>query len=392
MKLYFTSLIFTIILVSAPTLGTAGGGGGGGGVKTVVIDAGHGGHDPGNLGTKRYKTQEKDIALAVALKVGAYIEQNLPDVTVIYTRKTDKFVELRERAEIANRADADLFISIHCDAFEKSSVHGATSFVMGRNHDDDNLRVAMQENSVILLEEDYEEKYEGFDPNKPESYIAFTLYQSAFMNQSISFAQKVQDQFRDRVSRRDRGVKQQPLMVTKIAVMPSVLVELGYLTNPTEEDFLNSEKGQSYMASAIYRAFKEYKVEREGIEVQQKVSIPKADKLLQPAETPKEVPAGIKGSESPNGSAVASNTYYAVQIATSTRMRNTSPQFFNGIQNVQYYSNGDLYKYMVGQTTDLDEAKLTQAKMKEAGFKDAFVIALSDGQRITIAKARSLLE
>lgn len=384
MKLYFRSLIFTLLLLAIPTMGKAGGNG----VKTVVIDAGHGGYDPGNLGTRRYKTTEKDIALAVALKVGAYIEEYLPDVKVIYTRKTDKFVELRERAEIANQAGADLFISIHCDAFENATVQGATSFVMGRNHDDDNLRVAMQENSVILLEEDYEEKYEGFDPNKPESYIAFTLYQSAFMNQSISFAQKVQDQFRDRVSRRDRGIKQQPLMVTKIAIMPSVLVELGFLTNPSEEDFLNSEQGQSYMASAIFRAFKEYKQEREGIEHQQKIANPEPEKLIEPAIVAEE----IKPSKNSEDSKLPTTTYFSVQIATSTQKRDTSPQYFKGVENVAYYVDGNLYKYTVGRTTDLNEAKSTQAKLKQAGFKDAFIIAMSDGKRITIAQARSLLE
>ncbi len=384
MKLYLTSLIITFLMVNLPSYQNNSGGG----VKTVVIDAGHGGIDPGNPGTRRYKTQEKDIALAVALKLGAYIEENLPDVKVIYTRKTDVKVELKERAEIANRADADLFISIHCDSFDKSSVHGATTLVLGRNHDDDNLRVAMRENSVILLEEDYEEKYEGFDPNSPESYIAFTLYQSAFINQSISFAQKVQDQFRERVNRRDRGVKQQPLMVTKMAVMPSVLIELGFLTNPAEEDFLNSEKGQSYMASAIYRAFKEYKMEREGLEQQQKISSPEIDNKIEPAELPEEIDQPDNGSES----AQIGTTYFAVQIATSTKKRDTNPKYFNGVENVQYYMDGSLYKYMVGETTDLDQAKRTQAKMKQAGFKDAFIIALSDGKRITIAEARSLLE
>lgn len=390
MKLYFTGLILTLLLMPfSVSLNAAGGG-----VKTVVIDAGHGGHDPGNLGTRRYKTQEKDIALAVALKVGAYIEQNLPDVKVIYTRTTDKFVELRERAEIANRAEADLFISIHCDAFENSSVHGATSFVMGRNHEDDNLRVAMQENSVILLEENYEEKYEGFDPNKTESYIAFTLYQSAFINQSISFAQKVQDQFRDRVSRRDRGVKQQPLMVTKIAVMPAVLIELGYLTNPTEEDFLNSEQGQSYMASAIFRAFRDYKAERESLEKQQKITPVVTPRQVEPAQVPEEMQQETtqdKGVTLPKDGTPA-DVYFSVQIATSTQKRDTSPEYFNGVSGVEFYADGGLFKYTVGRTIDLNEAKAIQTRMKEAGFKDSFIIAVSDGKRITIAEARALLE
>lgn len=360
------------------------------GVHTVVIDAGHGGHDPGNLGTRRYKTTEKDIALQVALKVGSYITENFKDVKVIYTRDKDVFVDLKERAQIANRAEADLFISIHCDAFTKPTVSGATSLVMGKNHDDDNLRVAIQENSVIYLEENYEEKYEGFDPNKPESYIAFTVYQSAFMLQSVSFAQKVQDQFRERVQRRDRGVKQQPLMVTKMAVMPSALIELGFLTNPEEEDFLNSEKGQAYMASAIYRAFKEYKEEREQFHL-----------AIKPREEPpaKEIPKPVIQKEKTNIESqppvkqdVANEVYYTVQIATSGRKKETKPENFNGIEGVDFYLDGSLYKYIVGRTTDIKTAEALKMKMKEAGFKDAFVVALADGKRVSLSEADKLLE
>ena len=364
------------------------------GVNTVVIDAGHGGHDPGNLGTKRYKTTEKDIALQVALKLGEYIQQNFDDVTVIYTRNTDKFVDLKERAQIANRAKADLFISIHCDAFTKASVSGATTLVMGKNHDDDNLRVAIQENSVIYLEENYEEKYEGFDPNKPESYIAFSVYQSAFMLQSVSFAQKVQDQFRQRVQRKDRGVKQQPLMVTKMAVMPSVLIELGFLTNPTEEDFLNSDQGQSYMASAIYRAFKEYKQEREQFHLTVAPSKSEAD--LKP------VPPTIEGEqknmeqnlqqEKTIEHDAISDVYYCVQLATSGIKKDLSPQNFKGIEGVSFYQDGGLYKYIVGNTRDLKTAEALKMKMKESGFKDAFIVALADGKRIAMSEAQKMLQ
>ncbi|WP_417592888.1 N-acetylmuramoyl-L-alanine amidase family protein [Owenweeksia hongkongensis] len=368
------------------------------GVHTVVIDAGHGGHDPGNLGTRRYKTTEKDIALLVALKVGGYIQENFKDVTVIYTRSTDVFVDLQERAKIANRAEADLFISIHCDAFTKSSVSGATSLVMGQNHDDDNLRVAMRENSVIYLEENYEEKYEGFDPNNPSSYIAFSVYQGAFMLQSVSFAQKVQDQFRTRVGRKDRGVKQQPLMVTKMAVMPSVLIELGFLTNPTEEDFLNSEKGQSYMASAIYRAFKEYKEEREQFHLEIAPATPPVQ--TKPAPTPVQPKIGTENksvektpSSSPTTKQVdTKEVYYCVQLATSGIKKELIPQNFKGVEGVRFYEDGGLYKYIVGQTTNLKTAEALKMKMKDAGFKDAFVVALADGNRISISEASKLLE
>lgn len=360
------------------------------GVRKVVIDAGHGGHDPGNLGTRRYKTTEKDIALAVSLKVGQYIEENFDDVKVIYTRKTDVFVDLQERAAIANKEEADLFISIHCDAFTQSSVSGSTSIVMGRNHDDDNLRVAMRENSVIYLEENYEEKYEGFDPNNPTSYIAFTLYQNAFMNQSVSFAQKVQDQFRERVQRKDRGVKQQPLMVTKMAVMPSVLIELGFLTNPAEEDFLNSEKGQSYMASAIYRAFKDYKEERDQYNITTKPIAPQLQKTEEEKpgiEDKSSIQPGISDKQP-----ATTEVYYTVQIVTSGMRKELKPENFKGVEGVTFYEDRGLYKYTVGKVNTLEEAEALRQKMKDSGFKDAFVVALADGQRISLGEASKLLE
>ncbi len=368
------------------------------GVKVVVIDAGHGGHDPGNLGTRRYKTTEKDIALAVALKVGGYIEENFEDVKVIYTRKTDVFVDLKERAQIANRAGADLFISIHCDAFTNNTVSGATSIVMGRNHDDDNLRVAMRENSVIYLEENFEEKYEGFNPNDPASYIIFTLYQNTFMNQSVSFAQKVQNQFRDRVQRKDRGVKQQPLMVTKMATMPSALIELGFLTNPAEEDYLNSEKGQTFMASAIYRAFKEYKEERESFNLStkphpQKQELKPIEKVDEPATAEAEKPKTHEvAREKPAETIEANKVYYTVQIITSGLKKELKPENFMGVEGVTYYEDNGLYKYVVGQSPTIEGAEALRQKMKNAGFKDAFVVALANGKRVSIEEARKLLE
>jgi N-acetylmuramoyl-L-alanine amidase len=364
----------------------------------VVIDAGHGGKDPGNLGTGRYKTREKDIALAVALKVGRYIQENFSDVRVLYTRSTDVFVELEERAQIANRASADLFISIHCDAFTKSSVQGSTSIVMGKDHDDDNMRIAQKENSVIFLEDNYEEKYQGFDPNKPESYIALTLYQNAFMQQSISFAQKVQDQFRERVQRRDRGVKQQPLMVTKMAVMPAVLVELGFLTNPTEEDFLNSEKGQDYMASAIYRAFKEYKVEREAFVLDKPKPEPPKTTPVEPqksnnaATEQKTAAVPDAKKDPPTSEPMEENAvYYAVQISTSARKFELKPENFKGVEGVSFYESSGFYKYTVGQSQNLAEIEALKIELRKKGFKDSFVVALSNGKRISLEEAKALL-
>ena len=224
-------------------------------IKTVVIDAGHGGKDSGALGKF---SMEKDVVLAIALKVGEYIEKNIDNVRVIYTRKEDVFIPLHERAEIANKNNADLFISIHANGIPDPALFGTETLVLGLHRANENFEVAKRENSVILLEDDYTTRYEGFDPNSPESYIIFSLMQNIYLEQSISFAKDVQDQFRDRVKRVDRGVKQQGLLVLAQTSMPGVLVETGFITNRDEEKFLNSEEGQDYLASAIYRAFKVY--------------------------------------------------------------------------------------------------------------------------------------
>ncbi|MDB4655861.1 N-acetylmuramoyl-L-alanine amidase [Flavobacteriales bacterium] len=228
-------------------------------IKTIVIDAGHGGKDPGNLGTGRYKAKEKDIALDVALRVGSYIDKQFPEINVIYTRKTDVFIGLDGRAEVANKAKADLFISIHCNAFPNPNSNGVETFVLGLHRNKENLQVAMKENSAIFLEEDYKTRYEGFDPNSAESIIALTIMQSAYLQQSLAISSYIQNQFKNRVGRRDRGVKQAGFLVLRKTTMPSILIELGFLTHAPEEDFLNTENGKSYMSSAIFRGFKEYK-------------------------------------------------------------------------------------------------------------------------------------
>lgn len=238
-------------------------------MDVVVIDAGHGGYQPGTIG--KY-TKEKDITLQVALKVGAFIEQNLPDVKVLYTRKKDVFVGLAERAQVAIDNDADAFISIHVNSLpettpesRKEMIHGTETYVMGLHKSEANFEVAKRENSVILLEDNYKEKYAGFDPGSPESYILFSLNQSASQDASLLLASKVEDQFRTRAGRRSHGVKQAGFVVLWRTTMPSVLVEIGYLSNAKEEKELNDDKIQDYIASAIYRAFKEYKNQVESI-------------------------------------------------------------------------------------------------------------------------------
>lgn len=231
-------------------------------INTVVIDAGHGGKDPGTHGVI---SREKDVALKIALELGRIIKENLKDVKVIYTRGKDVFIPLEQRANIANKAGADLFISIHCNAVPRNTqnVYGTETYVMGLHTSNANFEVAKRENSVILLEKNNHEAYEGFDPNSPDSYILFSLYQNAYLENSLNFAQKIEHQFKRRVGRNSHGVKQAGFLVLYRTSMPSVLVEVGYLTNKKEEKYLNDPLGQTYIASGIFRAFRDYKKEME---------------------------------------------------------------------------------------------------------------------------------
>ena len=231
-------------------------------LDTIVIDPGHGGKDPG---TRGQSAKEKDVALKISLKLGAYIEKNMPDVKVIYTRKDDRYLPLDERAAIANKNKADLFICIHANAIANAVAYGTETYVMGLHKDDGNMDVAKRENSVITLDENYEERYEGFDPKSPESYILFSLTQSAYKESSLLFAQKIEDQFKSKVGRHSRGVKQAGFWVLWRTAMPSVLVETGFLSNNKEEDYLKSEAGQDLIASGIFRAFRDYKTQVEAI-------------------------------------------------------------------------------------------------------------------------------
>ena len=224
-----------------------------GSIKTVVIDAGHGGHDPGAIG--KSNTCEKDINLKLALKVGKLIEENFKDIKVVYTRDKDVFVELRRRTQIANENHADLFISIHCNSAPNNTSNGTETFVMSTNNTTANLAVAQKENAAILLETNYKDNYEGFDPNSVDAYIIFSLYQNAYLNQSIKFASCVQKHFRENLKLPDRGVKQAGFLVLWRTTMPSVLIEAGFLSNLKEESYLASEIGQNEIAQSIFKAF-----------------------------------------------------------------------------------------------------------------------------------------
>jgi len=322
-------------------------------VKTVVIDAGHGGKDPGTLG--RY-TKEKDITLAIALKVGQYIRQNIKDVQVLYTRKTDVFIELYKRGEIANKAHADLFISIHCNSNPNKNITGAETYVMGIDKNNRNMEVVRKENDVITLEDDYKQHYEGFDPNDPVSMISFNMAQNVYRSQSLEFAALVQDQFRKRAGRHDRGVRQALFAVLWTTYMPSVLIETGFLSNAREEVFLRSENGQAIIASAIYRAFKEYKTR---IESRSNFSFEKQD---------------------------TATAWLGVQVMASVKKAATGNKKLKKYSPVKEIYDGKRYKYIIGHTQSLSEARDLRKDLIKT-FPGAFIVGVKSGKIIPVEDA-----
>lgn len=403
----------------------------------VVIDAGHGGKDPGAVGSK---AREKDINLAVALKTGKYIRDNLKDVKVVYTREDDTYPGLAERAEVANRNKADLFISIHSNALTDKRLYGAETYVLGQTMDEANLQVAMKENSVITFEKDYETKYEGFDPNSVESYIIFSLMQNTYLKQSTEFATLIQDQFRDRVGRKDRGVRQAGFMVLWRTTMPSVLVELGYITNPEEEKFLMSEQGQDYLASAIYRAFRDYKQtidNRSGIKNGNGVAYDAASPATvsdgasglkvekeegrtdnthgshvagnKPAAVSTEVVAAQAGKEAVRSPAekeqqagepvagpvvsakakpleAAEEILFMVQVAAMPKNRELNQSILKGLEPLSKIEDGERIKYASGKFVLYDDA-LKHRRTLTGRFPDAFVIAVRNGKIMPLREA-----
>ncbi len=365
-------------------------------IQTIVIDAGHGGKDTGALG--RLST-EKSINLSVALKFGAYIEENLPDVKVIYTRTTDKFVELSERAAIANRNNADVFISIHCNSTDGiTSVDGAETFVMGESKNEANLNVAKKENSAILLESNTK-AYDNFDPNSTEAYIIFSLNQSIYQSQSLSLADKVQKQFTKKVGRHDRGVQQAGFLVLWKTSMPSILVELGFINNMKEEQFLKSEKGQTQMALALYRAFEEYKREFESENHVSKkpetTDKPKATEKPKAADKPvaTEKTNTTDKSESTNKPAsVSGEVYFSVQFSTLNRKVPVTDKAFKGIKEVEVYESNGAYRYVSGRFQTKSEAVARQTEVRNLGFTDAFIIAFIGQERVSVKQAEEALK
>jgi N-acetylmuramoyl-L-alanine amidase len=334
----------------------------------VVIDAGHGGNDPGALGKSAL---EKDIVLKIALKVGKYIEENFPDVKVIYTRDRDVFIPLYERADIANKAKADLFISIHANWANSTKVSGAETYALGAHKSEQNLEVVMKENSVITLEEDYTLNYEGFDPGSSESYIIFSLMQNIHLGQSLTFASYVQNQFRDKAMRSDRGVKQDIFLVLWRTTMPSVLIETGFITNPSEEKYLMSDDGQSYLASAIYRAFRDYKLEIESKSLFTVVN----------SGTEKAQPSSVSPAEIPDNT-----TVFMVQVVSCASQLKETDSLFNEFNNLYVILKDNSYKYLSGFFYTYQEA-IDYSKTISGKFPGAFVVAVRNDKIIPLKEA-----
>lgn len=372
------------------------------GVNIIVIDPGHGGKDPGNLGTGRYKDREKDVSYDVSLLVKQYIEENLPGTKAILTRDDNQFIELYQRTVIANRANADLFISIHCNANDNHSAYGTESFVLGMGEKDQRLnKTAQLENAARLLEDNWESNYEKLDASNPAAIIALRAYQDAFLEQSISIADEIQHQFEGRVKRRNRGVKQQPLAVLRGSTMPAVLVELGFLTNPGEEDFLQSTRGKELLASAIYRAIKEYKYKREsrdamiqGVEGQTSIfdQIEEAPPTTttenttpsQAAVAVEQAPAPVTTAPAP---AVPSSLYFAVQLAVSRNDLACAPENFKGLEGVWKEEQYGLFKYYCGKISTFKEVEALKTTVVEH-FPDAYIVAFEKDRKIDLNEAK----
>lgn len=380
----------------------------------IVIDAGHGGNDPGAVsGT----VKEKDITLALALKLGKQLAA-LENTKVIYTRETDVAVELHNRPKKANTCKADLFISIHCNASESSKPYGSETFVMGLHRSKANLEVAKTENSVILLEENYNQKYDGFDPNSPESDIIFSLYQNAYLDQSVELASLVQKEFRINAQRFDRGVKQAGFLVLYKTTMPGILVETGFLSNENERKYLVSDAGQKTIAASLYSAVLNYREKVDGVKpklknpeaLQKKEDEPK--KTEQPdsltrTQPPKEAnqdpkinePSAQKQEPSPKGNVTqktsgtnAPELYFSVQFLVSAKPKEPADPAFEGLKDVHMYLMDGSYRYVAGYFKNPDDANAYKLTLQKGIYKDAFLVAFHKGIRIPVTEATQLMK
>jgi N-acetylmuramoyl-L-alanine amidase len=345
-------------------------------INTVVIDAGHGGKDPGAISKI---LQEKDVVLSIALKLGAYIETTFPDVKVIYTRKTDVFIALDRRSEIANQNKADLFISIHANANDNTEISGTETYTLGLHKTKENLEVAMKENAVMLYEDDYSTKYEGFDPKNPASYIIFNLMQGVNRDKSINLAELTEFQFKTRVGRHSRGVREAGFWVLKQVSMPSILVEVGFVSNPTEAEYLKNSENQDYLASGIFRAFRDYKskIEQSSVVLKRNEEIVSIDTTLTTM-----TPITIEQIKS-------SPLEFCVQIKSSSKQIPLNSKAFVNLENIQERISDGVYKYTIGSTDMYSEILLLQEQIRKK-IKDCFVVAFYNGERISLLKAKNL--
>ena len=373
----------------------------------VVIDAGHGGKDPGCLGSY---SKEKDVALDVALKTGKLISDNCPNVKVIYTRNTDVFVELYNRAKIANNHHADLFISFHCNANDNHSAHGVETYVMGLDKSEKNLAVAKKENSAMLMEEGYKDHYAGFNPDSPESAVMFSLYSSAYLNNSILLADKVQKNLVGTTHLLDRGVKQAPYWVLWSVSMPSILIEMGFLSNPTEEKYLTDEQHKKDIADAIYRGFASYYTQVTG----NRVVVADNAETSKKAETTKPEPNTNKPTTNDNSNnnpsdnqsdkkesdekATIANTpvdpdgvRFVVQFMALPEKIALTDKRLKNIPDVNCYYEGGLWKYTAGNEKNLQSAKQILQEIK-GRYPDAFVIAFKGENKIPVSEAVKLVK
>lgn len=413
-------------------------------VKTLVIDPGHGGDKPGALGKH---CQEKELTLSIAKKFGKLVEDNYPDVKVIYTRTTDVDVALSERANIANRAKADLFISIHINSHPTSVPVGMETYVMGLSRSRANMEVAKKENADILLEDGYKNnsEYQGFDPNSPESYVMFAMYQNAYIDKSLNFAQYTQEQYKNSIKTTNRGVKQAEFFVLYKTAMPAVLTEVGFISNPAEEAYMMSDEGQATIAICLLNAFANYKAHEEAVAKPKKMEIdlpgygknkpqkptpqgdPEADSTLnaqikqddalaatilqsQGEEPPKAVIDPLPEKNVPpsiepyrqvqeeiqtvvqKDEIVVEGVTYRVQFLTSEKELKDGAKDFKGITDYQMYKQDGLFRYTLGNESTVAKAKNIQNDLRKKGFKDAFVIAFYNGKRISLQEARELQE
>lgn len=410
-------------------------------VKTIVIDPGHGGVKPGARGAK---IQEKDLVLSVALKFGKLVSDNYPDVNIIYTRTTDVDVALSERAHIANRAKADLFVSVHANSHPTHQPTGVETFVMGLSQSKNNMEVAKKENADILLENNYEENadYKGFDPNSPESYVQFAMFQNAYLDRSLNFAGFIQKEYAKHVKTVNRGVKQAELFVLYKTTCPSVLTEIGFISNPAEEAYMMSDYGQAELAACLLRAFAEYKAQIEDTKVPTsfKIDLPgygknAPDKAVLAAQAKREAdsmaaatpaqetagtvreakadstrvakavaPAEAEGGSSeketttaddspqPQAPAPQNGVTYRVQFLASPKPLSDGNKAFKGVVGYEVYQQDGTYRYTMGNEATTKAAVRIQYELRKKGFEDAFVIAFHNGKRISIQQAREMEE